>query len=54
MAKFLFVDDSCNIDVELWVTANTEKEARKIAWSMLTDEQKDNCGCLDCIDEVSI
>ena len=52
MAKFLFVDDDQNINVELWVEATTQKEARRIAWSMLTAEQQDACGLLDCIDEV--
>ena len=51
MKKFLFVDDDCNINVELWVKAETEKEARSLAWDMLTPEQKDACGCLDCVDE---
>ena len=32
--------------------AATEREARKIAWDSLTPEQKDACGCLDCVDEV--
>lgn len=53
MSKFLFVDDDSHINVELWVTAINEKEARKQAWSMLTDEQKDACGNLDCVDEVA-
>jgi len=52
MAKFLFVDDDQNISVELWVEAATEREARKIAWDSLTPEQKDVCGCLDCVDQV--
>lgn len=53
MSKYLFVDDDCRISVELWVEAATEKEARKLAWAMLSDEQKDACGCLECVDEVS-
>lgn len=53
MRKFLFVDDDCNINVELWVEAATEKEARKLAWAQLTPEQQDACGCLDCVDEVA-
>lgn len=52
MPMFLFVDDDCRIDVELWVEATTEGEARLIAWGQLTQEQKDACGCFDCIDEV--
>lgn len=51
MKKFLFVDDDGNIDVELWVEATDEKEARKLAWAQLTPEQRDACGCLDCVDE---
>lgn len=50
MKKFLFVDDAGNIDVELWVEATDEKEARKLAWERLTPEQRDACGCLDCVD----
>lgn len=53
MTKYLFVDDDGHIDVEIWVVAANEKEARKKAWSMLTDEQKDACGLLDCVDEVA-
>lgn len=36
MKKFLFVDDDGNIDVELWVEATDEKEARKLAWERQT------------------
>ena len=53
MARFLFVDDEGNISVFLWIEASTEKEARKLAWAQLTDEQQDAIGCLDCIDEVA-
>lgn len=52
MPLFLFVDDDCHIDVELWVEAPSEAEARKIAWGRLTPEQKDACGFLDCVDEI--
>ena len=36
----------------LWAEAKTEREARKIAWNKLTDEQKDACGCFTCVDEI--
>lgn len=52
MTKFVFVDGDCHIDVEITVQANNEKEARKMAWAQLTDEQKDACGCLECVDEI--
>lgn len=52
--KFLFVDDDGHIDVELWVEAPTKREARKLAWAQLTDEQRDACGCLECVDEAAI
>lgn len=51
MKKYLFVDDDQYIGVEVWVTADSEKEARQKAWAMLTDEEKDACGCFDCVDE---
>jgi hypothetical protein len=53
MTKFVFVDGDCHIDVEITVQAATEKEARKLAWSQLTDEQKDACGYLECVDEIA-
>lgn len=53
MRKFLFVDDDNNINVELWVNAETENDARKLAWGQLTPEQQNACGCLECVDEVA-
>lgn len=53
MRKYLFVDDDFNIDVEIWVEADSEKQARKLAWQQLTPEQQDACGLLDCVDEVA-
>ena len=51
MPKFTFVDDDGNLgDWSVSVEAPTEREARKIAWASMSDEQRDACGCLDCID----
>lgn len=52
MHKFLFVDGDDNINLEVWVEAETEKQAHKLAWESLTSEQKDALGCLDCVDVV--
>lgn len=48
--KYVFVDDDMNIDVEIVVEAETEKEAHQKAWAQLTDEQRNACGLLDCVD----
>lgn len=32
-------------------TAETEKTARRMIWNDLTDEQRDNCQCIDVVDE---
>lgn len=52
MTKFIFVDGNGNIDIEVEAVAQNECEARKIAWNNLTEEQKDACGCLECVDEL--
>lgn len=49
MTTYTFViDPSCE---EFHVTASTEKEARKQVWDSLTDDQKNACACLECVDE---
>ena len=53
-ASYVFVDDDQHIGREVTVTASSEKEARKLAWSSLTDEEKDACGNLDCVDVIEI
>jgi hypothetical protein len=50
MEQYVFVDGNGNINFEVTVTATNEREARKLAWATLTDEQKDACGFLDCVD----
>ena len=36
---------------ERQATAETEKQARKAVWDSLTDEQRNGCECLDCVEE---
>lgn len=50
MAKFVFVIDPTGEEVT--ATADTEKEAYRKAWEGLTDEQKNVCACLECVDEI--
>lgn len=38
---------------ELQATAETEKQARKQVWAALTEDQRNGCECLDCVDEVA-
>lgn len=52
MTKYIFVDDDCHIDVEITVEASNEKEAHRLAWAQLTEEQKDACGLFTCVDEI--
>lgn len=39
---------------EVTVKAESYKEAHKLAWSTLTDAQKDSCECLDWIDTLEV
>jgi hypothetical protein len=52
MKRFVFVDDSGQLQGEWSATADTEKEARKQVWDSLNEEQQNACGCLDCVDEL--
>jgi hypothetical protein len=53
MAKFVFADDDMHISREITIEAESEKQAHKQSWAMLTDEEKDACGCWTCVDEVA-
>lgn len=53
MAKFVFADDDMHISREITIEAESEKQAHKQSWAMLTDEEKDACGLWTCIDEVA-
>jgi|TARA_R110000868_G_scaffold63120_2_gene190269 hypothetical protein len=48
MSKYTFYVEGCGI--ELSVTADSEKSAHKMAWAMLSDEQKNSAACLDCVE----
>lgn len=50
MTIFTFVIDPTGEEIK--VTAATEKEAHRKAWESMTDEQKNSCACLDCVDEI--
>jgi hypothetical protein len=45
--KFTFFVDGLGIDVS--AVASTEREAHKLAWQSLTEEQKESTACLDCV-----
>lgn len=49
MHKFIYYVEGCGIEVS--VIAATQKEAHKVAWDMLTDEQKNAAACLDWVGE---
>ena len=49
MKKYTYTVEPWGIEAS--VIAETQKEARKKVWESLTDAQKDNCECLDWIDE---
>lgn len=53
MTKFVFADDDLHINREITLEAETEKQAHKQSWEMLTDEEKDACGCWTCVDEIA-
>lgn len=38
------------LDQEGWFEAATEKEAYKKAFASLTEDERDNLECMDCID----
>ena len=50
--RFTFYVDGCGIEVH--AVAATRKEAHKLAWASLTDEQQNRTACLDCIDEQAV
>ena len=49
MKKFTYVVLPWGFEVQM--IAATQKEARKLAWNSLTQEQQDNCEDLDWVDE---
>ena len=48
MKIYTFAFDPWGFERE--VTAESHKEARKIAWEGLSDSQRDNCESFDCVD----
>ena len=54
MTRYVFVDDDGYVQREITVEAETEKEARKKSWALLTDEEKDACGLWGCVDEINV
>lgn len=46
--QYIFVVEPFGFEVQ--VQAKSSKEAHKLAWESLTDEQKDNCEYLECVD----
>lgn len=51
MTKFTFI--VMPWEIERTAIAETERQAHKAVWQSLTDEQRDNCECLDCVDQVA-
>lgn len=48
MSKFTYYVDG--LDIEVSAVAATQREAHKLAWASLTDEQKNAARCLEWID----
>jgi hypothetical protein len=49
--SYIFADDDLHISREITIQASSEKEAHKATWAMLTEEEKNACGCWTCVDE---
>ena len=49
MGIYTFYADGLNIEVE--AQGDSEAQAHRAAWAALTDEQRNACACLDCVDE---
>ena len=50
MKKFTFYVDG--LGKELTIIAKNEKTAREKAWESLSDGERNNAACLDCIEEI--
>ena len=50
---FVFADDDLHIRREVTIEAVNEKDAHSASWNLLTDQEKDACGCWSCVDEIS-
>lgn len=48
MSKFTYYVDG--LDIEVSAVAATQREAHKLAWAALTEEEKNAARCLDWID----
>lgn len=51
MTKQFLIVDSGNLGVHVWVAADNERAAHKAAWAGLTNDQRDACEGLECVDE---
>jgi hypothetical protein len=49
MTTYTFIVEPFGFEVKM--TAETEKQAHKMAWESLEESVKDNCACLDCVDQ---
>ena len=54
LMSYVFADDDLHIGREITVQATSEKEARMASWAMLSDSEKDACGCWSCVDETPV
>lgn len=50
MNKYVIVIVFEQAEREVTVTAGSEKAAYKLVWDSMTDGEKDNAECMDCID----
>lgn len=52
LAAYLFIAEPFGF--EIVAVGNSEREARGKAFSMLTEEERDNCECLDCVEHLPL
>ncbi len=49
--KYLIVAVNGCLEIQKWVEAKTESEARKQFWLSLSDGERNNAESIECIDE---
>ncbi len=53
MKTYVFADDDMRISHEVCIKAPDEKTAHRISWEMLSEREKNACGCWTCVDVIS-
>lgn len=53
MKTYVFADEDMRISHEVCIKAPDEKTAHRISWEMLSEREKNTCGCWTCVDVIS-